>query len=165
MRKLLFLTVLCTALGIVSCSDKDKEEALGPAGSAELFYGSWDASHAIVEVKGKTMERDIEAGVSIMTFSPDGTMVENSPEGIARGTWGYDPETRILEMYDNKSKETLEWYIRPLTDQTFVVDYSTVKEGIKIRMIITYVRYSTVALDGREETEALGAPMKRIARF
>lgn len=142
MRKILWLTLFCAALTAASCSDKDDNDGDGPAGSVEMLYGTWGVTHMYVEAMGQNTEMDVDASISTITFYSNGTATERQEGVYAEATWSYNPSSRILHLEDKHFDVVYDWYVKSLTDEQLIIDFTTTEEGIEMRMIMTYNRIS-----------------------
>lgn len=163
MRKFILLATLCSALCSWGCSDKDDDnDDYGPAGSAEMLYGTWGISHMYVETMGEHSEQDVDASVSTITFRSDGTATEKQEGATAYATWTYNPETRLLRVVDSNFGTVYNWNVRSLTEQQLVFDFTMAAEGIEMFSICTYNRVTRSALSAAAETTA---PRKAVPLF
>ncbi len=170
--RFLFPVLVCAVLCAGACSDDD-DNGDGPAGSSEMLYGTWGASHMRVEAMGESSEMDVDASLSTITFNSDGTLTERQENNLtAYGTWSYNPSNRILHIDDSNFDIEYDWYVKELTDSRLTVDFTVTEEGVEMRMILTYVRMGgaaqTLAAErGRQpaQTAALGASLfKNVER-
>lgn len=171
MRKFLFPVLVCAALCAGACSDDD-DNGDGPAGSVEMLYGTWGASHMRVEVLGESSDMDVDASISTITFHRNGTATERQEGVTAEATWSYNPSSRILHLEDKHFDAVYDWYVKELTDSRLIVDFTMTEEGIEMRMIVTYTRMggTSPALASERDrqpaqTAALGASLfKNVER-
>lgn len=136
MRKLLLLAVLGVIAGcFVSCSDKADEP--GPAGSPEMLYGTWGATHVIIDSGGRTTESDIDPSAVNYIFCADGTAFELTNLYVSsQGVWSYDPSTRLIRFTEQNSGEQMNWYVSSLTERELVIVTSSTVEGVSFQMTV-----------------------------
>ncbi|WP_418983038.1 lipocalin family protein [Alistipes sp.] len=165
MRKFLWLTLLCAGLAAASCSDKDDNDGDGPAGSVEMLYGTWGISHMYVEAMGQNSEMDVDASISTITFRSDGTATEKQEGVNAYATWSYNPSSRILHIKDSNFDIEYDWYVKSLTDEQLIVDFTMTEEGVSMRMVMTYNRISRASSVAPASVSAASdAPVRLLRR-
>lgn len=152
---LFLLTVLC-AFCVAGCSDKDE-----PLGNAAMFHGTWGISHMKVTAQGQTVDQDVDASVSTITFNADGTATEYQNGIYAAATWNYDAGKRLLHMTDSNYGTQLDWQIRTLSDTEFVGAFSMTEEGLAMDVVATYKRVSprSVATAPQRVEASAAAPL------